>query len=183
VGESLTGLCIGLLTLDTIHHTPYTGIVHHTAYIALAPHMICANSANLIPVHINADHNNPRKRAVITKPGRLRHHRSLVAQVPTFRDLSLDCGESISNLWKLVRDVVGVMDACIVKKLIRPIDDTSPISTRSTLPHVKIIVDTTFIPVPKRHNNPNIGTTRVSSAVSVFHAIAYLCSLPCCIHP
>jgi len=48
------------------------------------------------------------------------------------------------------------MDDCIVKKLIRPVDHTSPISTRSSLQRVKIIVDTTFIPLPKTPRNTKL---------------------------
>ena len=73
---------------------------------------------------------------------------------PSFADLALDMDRTTFALSELVGNVVHIMDDCIVKKLVRPIDDTSPISTRSSLQHVKIIVDTTFIPLPKTPFNP-----------------------------
>jgi hypothetical protein len=75
---------------------------------------------------------------------------------PTFRDLSADCGVTVSNLWRIVRHVVQIMDDCIVDKLIRPVADSAPISTRATLPNVRLIVDTTFIPLPKRPKNTKL---------------------------
>jgi hypothetical protein len=77
-------------------------------------------------------------------------------QCPTFIQLASVCGETNSNVWRVVREVVHVLDMCIVKQLIRPIDSTSPIYTRSTLSHVKILVDTTFIPLPKTPFNPKL---------------------------
>ena len=75
---------------------------------------------------------------------------------PSFVELASLCGATNSNVWRIVRDVVQVMDECIVQQLIRPIDSTSPISTRATLPNVKILVDTTFIPLPKTPFNPKL---------------------------
>jgi hypothetical protein len=65
------------------------------------------------------------------------------------RDLAADTGRTAEYLWRTVRQVVHIMDDCIVSKLIQPVDDSSPISTRATLPNVKIIVDSTHIPLPK----------------------------------
>lgn len=79
---------------------------------------------------------------------------------PSFADLALDCSDSISNLWRIVRHVVHIMDDCIVDKLIRPIDDSAPISTRATLPHVRLVVDTTFIPLPKRPKNTKLFNSK-----------------------
>jgi hypothetical protein len=75
---------------------------------------------------------------------------------PPFTELASVCGETVSNVWRVVRDVVQVMDECIVNQLIRPIDTTSPISTRATLPNVRILVDTTFIPLPRTPFNPKL---------------------------
>jgi hypothetical protein len=68
---------------------------------------------------------------------------------PSFDDMVALFQHGRRYLHDVVRDVVRVMDAHIVNKLIRPIDHTSPISTRSTLQHVKILVDSTFLPLPK----------------------------------
>lgn len=75
---------------------------------------------------------------------------------PTFRELARVFGVTASNVWRVVRGVVEIMDDCVVKQLIRPVDSTSPISTRATLPNVKILVDTTFIPLPRTPFNPKL---------------------------
>jgi hypothetical protein len=73
---------------------------------------------------------------------------------PSFGDLAVDMQRTNHFLSDLVGHVVHIMDDCIVKKLIRPVDHTSPISTRSSLQLVKIVVDTTFIPLPKTPFDP-----------------------------
>jgi hypothetical protein len=73
---------------------------------------------------------------------------------PSFDDMVALLQQTKRYLVDMLKDVVHIMDAHIVNELIRPIDHTSPISTRSSLQHVKIIVDSTFIPLPKTPFKP-----------------------------
>jgi DDE superfamily endonuclease len=60
------------------------------------------------------------------------------------------------SLWYLVTKVVDILDSTIVPALICPVNDSSPSSTLSTLPFVKVIVDTTFVPLPKTPFDPKL---------------------------
>ena len=73
---------------------------------------------------------------------------------PSFDDMVALFQQTRRYLFDVVKDVVHIMDGQIVSKLIRPIDHTSPISTRSSLQHVKILVDSTFLPLPKTPFDP-----------------------------
>jgi hypothetical protein len=73
---------------------------------------------------------------------------------PTMQELAADTGRTTEYLWRTLQKVVIIMDQCIFSKLVRPVDNTSPSSTRATLPNVRIIVDTTFIPLPKTPHKP-----------------------------
>jgi hypothetical protein len=73
---------------------------------------------------------------------------------PSFDDMVALFQQTRRYLFDVVKDVVCIMDSHIFTKLIYPIDHTSPISTRSSLQHVKIIVDSTFLPLPKTPFNP-----------------------------
>jgi len=75
---------------------------------------------------------------------------------PSFSELHVDTGQTTYYLWKLVRHVVPILDAAIYNQLVYPVNHTSPVSTRAGLLNVKIVVDTTFIPLPKTPFNPKL---------------------------
>ena len=75
---------------------------------------------------------------------------------PSFRELQVDTGQTGYNLWKLVHRVVPVLRSTIYSKLVFPVDDSSPLSTRAGLVNVKILVDSTFLPLPKTPFEPKL---------------------------
>jgi hypothetical protein len=75
---------------------------------------------------------------------------------PSYNDMVVTFNRSRHYLYNVLRSTIHVLDSHIFTELVRPLDTTSPISTRSTLPHVKIVVDTTFIPLPKTPFQPNL---------------------------
>jgi hypothetical protein len=75
---------------------------------------------------------------------------------PSFDDMVALFQQTRRYLFDAVKDVVHIMDVHIFTKLIYPVDHTSPISTRSSLQHVKILVDSTFLPLPKTPFNPKL---------------------------
>jgi hypothetical protein len=77
-------------------------------------------------------------------------------QYPSYTHMSHEFGHSSSSLYKIVQRVVSIMDDCIVSEFIQPLSSTAPASTLSTLRHVKMIVDTTFVPLPKTPFAPKV---------------------------
>jgi len=73
---------------------------------------------------------------------------------PPFEEMVITFHRSESYLHHMVKSVVGIMESHIFKELIYPVDNTSPYSTRSTLPKVRLIVDSTFIALPKEPRHP-----------------------------
>ena len=68
---------------------------------------------------------------------------------PSFRDLAVDTKHTSYYLWQLVHRVVSVIHSTSYTKLVFPADHTSPVSTRAGLLNVKILVDSTFMPLPQ----------------------------------
>jgi hypothetical protein len=68
-------------------------------------------------------------------------------------------------LLTMVTRVVSIIDHSIVNELIRPIDSTSPPSTMSTIFDAFIIVDSTFIPLPRSPFRPSYFTSQKSHQV------------------
>jgi hypothetical protein len=77
-------------------------------------------------------------------------------QYPSFDHVALEFGHNSSYHKRMVAKVVHIMDECIVRKLIHPLSSTAPTSSLSSLSNVKIIVDTTFVPLPKTPYNPTL---------------------------
>jgi hypothetical protein len=75
---------------------------------------------------------------------------------PSYNDMRVTFDRSIKYIKRVVHDVVHILDEHIYNKLIRPLDSTSPSSSLSTLQNVRIIVDTTFIPLPKTPFDPTL---------------------------
>ena len=98
---------------------------------------------------------------------------------PPFEEMQLTFHRHITYLYHMVKNVVGVLDSHIFKELIYPVDDTSPYSTRSTLQQVRLIVDSTFIPLPKEPRypflfhpkSPTKSALKVEIAVDLSHRI------------
>ena len=63
-------------------------------------------------------------------------------------------GHSNHYVHVICKDVVSILNRCVVDELIRPLDTSSAASTMSTLGDVKIVVDTTFVPLPKSPFKP-----------------------------
>jgi hypothetical protein len=84
-----------------------------------------------------------------------------------------------SYLDHMVKSVVGIMDSHMFKELVYPVDNTSPYSTRSTLQNVRLIVDSTFIPLPKEPfypflyhpKSPTKSALKVEIACDLSHRI------------
>jgi hypothetical protein len=98
---------------------------------------------------------------------------------PPFEQMVVTFHHSYPYLFHMVKKVVEVLDSHIFRELIYPVDDTSPYSTRSTLPKVRLIVDTTFIPLPKEPRypflfhpkSPTKSALKVEIAVDLSHRI------------
>lgn len=70
---------------------------------------------------------------------------SLATQYRTFSD---------TTIINIIHDVIDIMDTHLVPLLILPIDRSAPSSRRAALPRVKIVIDSTFIPLPKTEKRP-----------------------------
>lgn len=70
---------------------------------------------------------------------------SLATQYRTFSD---------TTIINIIHDVVDIMDTYLVPLLLLPIDRSAPSSRRAALPRVKIVIDSTFIPLPKTEKRP-----------------------------
>lgn len=77
-------------------------------------------------------------------------------QYPSFDHMALEFGHNPSVHQRIVQQVVLIMDECIVSKLIQPLSPHAPTSSLSSLANVKIIVDSTFVPLPKTPFNPKL---------------------------
>jgi hypothetical protein len=75
---------------------------------------------------------------------------------PPTRDMHTRFTHSRHYLYDVIDRVLHIMDERITEQLIKPIAPTAPLSTRSTLPNVRIVVDTTFWPMPRTPFNPKM---------------------------
>ena len=82
---------------------------------------------------------------------------------PSFEEMQVTFHRSNFYLHNMVKAVVGIMDTHIVKELIHPVNDTSPYSVMSTLRDVRLIVDSTFIPLPKEPFYPFLYHSKSST--------------------
>jgi hypothetical protein len=75
---------------------------------------------------------------------------------PPFKDLAATFHRPLATVTETVKAVMEIMNAAVFYKLVYPITEESPHSTRSTLSHVMLIVDTTFVPLPKTPFQPKL---------------------------
>jgi hypothetical protein len=97
----------------------------------------------------------------------------------TWREMEVNFNRSHQWLHDMVMRTVSIIEQSIFNELIRPIDSTSPPSTMSTIFDAHIIVDSTFIPLPRspfrpthfHHKSPTKSAWKIQIACDLSHRI------------
>jgi len=76
-------------------------------------------------------------------------------KAPSFRSLSKQFpSHSITTIERVVQRVMDILYEHLVPVLIQPVSSTAPSSRAASLTHVKLIIDSTFIPLPAAQKQP-----------------------------